>query len=949
MKNLRNPIWIFLFNSLPLCLLLLLGIGQFSIIESLLDPETVTAWQSIAIAILCLMAVNVGYAIYTICKKRHISLWFGILNTVANIALLYFYFYNIDRIIPVSIPAWMLDESLLFYTLTFLMPSIAHYMAVIVIHLTPHKNERKPWLNFLIAISIPLTIYLFVNIVVPLISKFDLLQREFMQHTVTVLFISVVVLFFFFLARAIYIAVSNKEAFFAKYNIWLKIIVALLLPIFGLIVNNNLFNTWDISDNIGVFGNFTNIWFYIIAAINGILMLLPAKDDKTYRISLFVGRSITLTYTLYFFFVFLPFLPFSIIAIIAFGTGFLMLTPLLLMIVHISELSKDFVYLKQWFSPQKLFTIALISILIIPICITGVYINDKHVLNHTLHYLYTPDYDKDYKLNINSLERTINTIRNHKRAIGHVNLFNRGTPFLSSYFKWLVLDNMTLSDRKIADIDDVFFAKRPSTHYAVSNDNDTDSVEITNISYDSRYDENQQVWRSWIDLELTNKSDLNFGEYVSSLELPEGCWISDYYLYVGDKKEFGILSEKKAAMWIYSQIVRGNNDPGTLYYQTGNRLTLKVFPFAANEVRKTGMELIHKEPIQIDIDGNKISVGNPQLSTAETIETNDVIYISSLQKETLEPVVRKPYLHFLVDASSRAKGNIDNIIERINGFVANNNNLADSAKISFVNSYVVTVPMNNDWAHCYRSQEFSGGFFLDRAIRKSLLGGYGKDSYPILVAVSDSLDKSIVYNDFADLHFTFPESSLFYCLNSSMRLEPHSLTSKPLETLSDTTDNKFTHHVLLYQTAEGDTFYLPDNNEPSIILKNKVSTIENIDEKSWLSALTMQAQWRTQIIDPEMSEHNWQHLVKNSFKAKIMMPSTSYIVVENEAQKNMLAKKQQQALSGNKSLDLGEDIERMSEPGMITTIVLIMIYIVAIGTKRANRKKLHSQPSKKKS
>ena len=70
-----------------------------------------------------------------------------------------------------------------------------------------------------------------------------------------------------------------------------------------------------------------------------------------------------------------------------------------------------------------------------------------------------------------------------------------------------------------------------------------------------------------------------------------------------------------------------------------------------------------------------------------------------------------------------------------------------------------------------------------------------------------------------------------------------------------------------------------------------------------------------------------KYVDKHRHKSKIMTPVTSYLVVENEAQKAMLKKKQEQALSGNKSLDLGEDTQRMSEPGLWILIILFGIIL----------------------
>jgi hypothetical protein len=492
------------------------------------------------------------------------------------------------------------------------------------------------------------------------------------------------------------------------------------------------------------------------------------------------------------------------------------------------------------------------------------------------------------------------------------------------------MDNLTLSDSKINKIEKIFFGKvsfelRPEN---IQNDN----VKISNISTNSTYDKTQNVWRSWVDLEITNKSGNNwFSEYATTIDLPEGCWISDYYLYVGDIKEPGILAEKKSAMWIFSQIRNENRDPGILYYLTGNKVAFRVFPFAKDEVRKTGIEFLHKEPIKFSIDNNIVELGNIEETIYENIETKNLAYVSAQQKQKLNSTKRKPYFHFLVDASKGQNSNSTEFIQRIEKVLDTNTPLSENSKISFVNSYVTTTAIDKDWKEQYKEQTFEGGYYLDRAIRTTLVNAYQDKSktYPVMVVITDSIHNAVLDKDFADLKFTFPESDLFFNLDQNENLREHSLMENPIKELPEILrECMFCETVLEYKLPDNSIAYLPSNNEPSIILKKdefKVNETE-IKEKNWQSALIMQGQFNSQILHPEISDKEWLNMVKYSFISKVMTPVTSYLVVENEAQKAMLKKKQEQVLSGNKSLDPGEDTQRMSEPSLILlTIILGLI------------------------
>jgi len=936
MRNLLNSKWLFVINTLPIVVLFVLFFGQFNIIKTLLDENSIQLWKIFGLTLGILGLLNFVYAVYLTVRKQNVSAFYGIAALICYISFIYIYGVNLDEIIPFNVPQWMISGNLFIYVGTFLMPTLAYSVFVLVAHFTVETKEHKAWINFLIAVAVPVLGYLFSQIGLPLWRLFD---TNFGIHAIMILIIVATLVFLFFLVRGIFILAANKAIVWKKYSFIWKIAIAIILPLLGLLVNNGIFKNSNFFDGSGIFGDFNSYWFYILAIFNGILICLPNLENKIYRLFLFIGRSITFAYTLYFFLVFLPFLPLSVVAIIAIGTGFLMLTPLALFVIHINEISKDFSFLKSYFSKKIIIGISVFGFFIIPAIITANYLKDRIVLNKTLEYLYTPNYSKQYKIDKKSLQKTLFVVKNHKDN-NRGGIFGTQQPYLSSYFNWLVLDNLTLSNAKINHIEQVFFGKSSINLWNNNENIRNENVEITNISTSSVYDKEQKAWKSWVDLEITNSRENSWGaEYATTIDLPDGCWISDYYLYVGDRKEYGILAEKRSAMWVFSNIRNENRDPGILYYLTGNKVAFRVFPFAQNEVRKTGIEFLHKEPITLYFDKQKVELGNEDETVYETVETENVIYASSVQKRKLEQVFRKPYFHFLVDISEGKDKFSEDFTKRIEQILEEYKLPEENAKISFVNSYVNTFSLNTNWKEIYQSQKFEGGFYLERGIKTALFDAYKNNQYSVIVVVTDSIQSAILDKDFSDLKFAFPESDLFFNLNKNGILHAHSLINNPKKEdfhlvmngswreeymISAIKIHTFDQSVLKYKFSDNSIAYLPNNKKTSIILKKNVFKIDEseIQEKNWQSGLTMQAKWRSQILHPETSDKEWLNLVKYSFISKIMTPATSYLVVENEAQKAILKKKQEQVLSSNQSLDLDENTQRMSEPSLWILAIL---------------------------
>jgi hypothetical protein len=75
-----------------------------------------------------------------------------------------------------------------------------------------------------------------------------------------------------------------------------------------------------------------------------------------------------------------------------------------------------------------------------------------------------------------------------------------------------------------------------------------------------------------------------------------------------------------------------------LYFSGENKVELHVYPFAPNELRTTGFQLIHREPIKLSI-GNKIAKLGADKHPNVILNTPHFIFIPNKEKQNyLNPI-----------------------------------------------------------------------------------------------------------------------------------------------------------------------------------------------------------------------------------------------------------------------------------------------------------------------
>jgi hypothetical protein len=947
MKNFLSPWWVIGVVIIPHLLLVGLFWSSYYVIASHLTPLNLIYWTNYGLS---LGLITVGSAIYaTFCfvKKRVLHAGFGIVTLISHSAILGAFLQDSSQIIPSGIPPWVfIDGDLGLYVYTLLMPAALYGLILSVVVFTPKVYETNTFLNFLWAIMIPIFCYILVAGTPFLRMNFS--ESIFMRHLSVIFLVLLVLAFLFYSVRFFYVLILKQYALVKREPLFWKILFLFIAPLLGLYFNDRFEH---------IFGDFGKFDIYLIALCNGLLLCLPTFGNQRLRLILFALRSVGFAYIVYFTLVFMPFLPLVLPAVLIYGLGILMLMPLVNFIMQGYTLSQDYVYLRQAWNIGLLRTVFVVGFATLPALLLWECAKDRENLHKALAYLYETDFQtKAPTIDDDAIAQVLQNVSNTKdRRGGNLMMNNKGQmPYISAFYRWYVLGRLTLSDEKINELSQVFLGKEfiqntPSNRTAPNNT----QVVLDSLWTETTYHSETQTYSTWLHTKTRNLSELPMQEFRTEFHLPQGVWISDYYLDLPNgTREKGILAERKAATWIYQQITAVRRDPGILEYNSNGKVTWRIFPYLAGEVRTSGIQFLHKEPLKkpksppLQRAGDstqRSGIKNIALEIDSSavkeilLEKGAIRYIPASMKANL-PIVTRPLQYFFVLNNGKESTNKTAFyIQQVKQTVAENHINPQHVQIVLTDYQTESFGMQGGWEVRLQARKTKGGFYWERAVKQILSKNYVDNSFqPVIIVLGEQNLNSTVLRKVENMGVAFSETEAIYWLlpkETSYTILP---VGRQEQGNLRKTSTFSANAVRAYPDTKKPLAYLPDNGKPSVILQGKLSLekLANMTQKkSWEAGLYLWASERVYEMYPNEGQARWFANIQTSFRTQIQIQGTSFIALEDELQKQTLLAKQKQTLTAKHYLDTHEEeLRRMSEPVWIWVVVIVAL--VGIGVRR---------------
>lgn len=664
-------------------------------------------------------------------------------------------------------------------------------------------------------------------------------------------------------------------------------ILGLFLPLIGLMINL----TYVIYD-------FSSPIFFIIALINGALLLIPIPKDQNLRLFLFYLKSVGYGFILYFFIVFIPLMPIGLLLIV-FVVGILVFAPSLITFWQGRILLKDWKALRSNFNNLLVIAVFFIGVFTLPLVLLTFMYSDRPNLTNAIEYIHENGLEKR-SVNLSALERSLNFIEDSYlfsgRRTNFLDLdmgFQEGSmPIISNVYSKIVLRGGTLSQNSLNGLKSIFFDENiPDDRNPWTPNN---NVQLYDYKVETTYDPTISAYRSWINLQIKNNYENGWTEYKTEFTLPEGAFISDYYLYVNSEKKEGILADDRAATFVYNKIVSRSLDPGILHYINENTIELKVFPLAELEIRKTGFEVIHKSSLDLVIDGKTMNLkGDDGFSE---LNAGNVRLLSSKFIDDLPLIDRSPEYNFVIDCSKNS--DVEFLKKQVLNYAKEFN--IEHANVYFA-SYRVTRSNSNDFNDVTFKKE--GGFNLNLAI-KNILGNTDAKRFPIIIAVTENMPNSVFYENTKS--YLFPESLYYYGLNYDFTLTPYSFVNSKKQ-------GKVKEPIITAAVSYDGTAVKKDGKDHLVLFEDKK---DDLGQNQYENALILYGQNND---DKDVISN-----VRDSFRSNVLTKNTAFIVVETEEQEKELLSYQEKLFS-SENID-ETPTQNLSEPPFFILIIIVVLF-----------------------
>ena len=949
-KKVTLLLWVFI---LPQGVLLALNCFSFWIIRDEILPQNLMAAAVLLGSAVFMITFYGGLLFFWVRRGlRDVPWTWNWFFLLAHIAYLWFATSEIPHIIPGAVESWVLDlGQVILHQYTFMMPGLFYAAMRLACFETRLSRGSDIGRSLLVAVVAPALWYTAMLG----FSAFVHRSWDWIPPVAgIVFFVGTTLLTLVALIRL-------SVLFYGWYQSrdpWIhNIVIALVAvggPLAGLLLNYNIPFPAD----------FQMKGIYVLAVFNGLVLLVPSVLGIRGKGWLLFLRALTYPFTVYFFLVFLPFLPLSLLAICALGLGFLFLIPPVLFLIHTRILIEDGQVWSLQGGRAQAAALVFLACLVLPGYFTLEAVQDKTAIQQALDYVYSADYEQPQRFQ-GSLPAVKKVLVKMKRSKSGVRL-----PYLSAFYNQLVFNGMILPDSKIEYMYRLFtgeavpeakatsfYGRRGRTRSSRGTEQRLRAqrnreVIVSSFERSSEDKDFTTVTRLRLYLRNTGKDDA--AEFFQECEVPSGVLISDFRLLVNKQLVRGQLFERDTATWVYHMIRDWTRrDPGLLVYTSPSRVEMSVFPFREKEVRIAELEFTYPRgmapvikigPYRVFLQDSPVLNGMlPMALTGRDPGGEAYALILTRPAETLLLYRRRPYLHFIVDFSAGSMLSPEDILQSILNTAAAFPE-ADFIRISAANFEIEPLSPN---PIPVREKAFiraaiqqarlprQGSLDLSRVMKhilsvyQSKLTASTRDSwqrYPVFVVITAQSAKLSEPEDMAFYQELVPEQERYYVLIPGQALQEH-----PLGFLSgraptqDVVVIKHGPHISwvpvfpdpqwhlaaklgqdpyapyeVYHPGEDKFFPVSSARVPS---GSYYAQVQGLFVKN---ALMMR--------NPAWLERELPTIVRDSKSTGVMVPSTSYIVVERSSQWKTLSVKERQKMASAQGLEFEDDFDTPEPP-----------------------------------